>query len=328
MTYLKNIVLTVVIFASFFAFDSCSPKGNEKGVDKAFVVKKFPELPKAPAAYSDPEEASKYVLSHYWDKFIADYKDYPTDSTMLCGVKNDDVEYALGTFVTLLENNLSVKDAQQCIKAFFDEIEAVEAEDASSSVFEKLVEYTSKYLYDPNSPVRNEDIYLPFVKRLAESKFTNPDLVPAYKFDASMCSLNQVGTKASNFAFKDLNGKVNKLYSVDAEYTLLFFSNPGCPSCQEIIETIDRNAHILDAISAGKLAVVNIYIDQEIDYWKEYASHYPKQWYTGYDYKYQIRTDVSYSVRAIPSLYILDKEKRVIMKDAPQEKVIRYLNSI
>jgi len=324
---MKKIQLFIVALTSIFAFFSCAPKGGEKNAEGAFVVNAFPQMPKAPSAYSNPDDAAKYVLSHYWDKFVSEYKDYPTDSTMLCGVKNEDVEYALGTYVTLLEN-IPLKEAQQCIKAFFDEIEAVEAENPNSEVFERLVEFTSKYLYDPNSPVRDEDIYLPFVKRLAESKYTNPDIVPAYEFDASMCSLNQVGTKASDFAFKDISGKVNKLSSIEADYTLLFFSNPGCPSCQEIMDQIQSNPHIANLLMTRKLAVVNIYIDQEVDLWKEYASHYPKEWYTGYDYKYKIRSDVSYSVRAIPSLYILDKDKGVIMKDAPQEKVIRYLNSL
>ena len=35
-----------------------------------------------------------------------------------------------------------------------------------------------------------------------------------------------------------------------------------------------------------------------------------------------------YGLRAIPSLYLLDKEKRVILKDAPVEIVIEYLNTI
>jgi len=32
-------------------------------------------------------------------------------------------------------------------------------------------------------------------------------------------------------------------------------------------------------------------------------------------------------VRAIPSLYLLDKDKRVIMKDAPENKLFNYLLS-
>ena len=44
--------------------------------------------------------------------------------------------------------------------------------------------------------------------------------------------------------------------------------------------------------------------------------------YNGYDPDYAIRTDRLYDVRAIPSLYLLDSEKTVLMKDAPTEKVL------
>ena len=43
---------------------------------------------------------------------------------------------------------------------------------------------------------------------------------------------------------------------------------------------------------------------------------------------YTIRKDLTYNVRAIPSLYVLDKDKKVVMKDAPVEKVIPYLENI
>ena len=43
---------------------------------------------------------------------------------------------------------------------------------------------------------------------------------------------------------------------------------------------------------------------------------------------YIIRSDVTYNVRAIPSLYVLDYEKKVIMKDAPVENVLPYLDNL
>jgi len=67
---------------------------------------------------------------------------------------------------------------------------------------------------------------------------------------------------------------------------------------------------------------------EALDKWREYASVYPKNWYNGYDQSYIIRSDVTYNVRAIPSLYVLDSEKKVIMKDAPVEVVIPYLDNL
>ena len=52
---------------------------------------------------------------------------------------------------------------------------------------------------------------------------------------------------------------------------------------------------------------------------------YPDEWYNGYDPNLVIRNDMLYNIRAIPSLYLLDEDKRVILKDAPQETVFAWL---
>jgi ribonucleotide reductase alpha subunit len=84
---------------------------------------------------------------------------------------------------------------------------------------------------------------------------------------------------------------------------------------------------IASQIADGRLAVVNIYIDEDIQAWRSYMPIYPEEWYNGFDPDYVIRNSDLYNVRAIPSLYLLDAEKRVIMKDAPEERLFRYLSS-
>lgn len=63
-----------------------------------------------------------------------------------------------------------------------------------------------------------------------------------------------------------------------------------------------------------------------IDKWREYVPEYPREWLCGYDYNYIIRNDLTYSVRAIPSLYILDKDKKVILKDATFDDVTAWID--
>ena len=230
--------------------------------------------------------------------------------------------------MTLLERGCGIDFGRKAMAGFFDKVENFEAADTSTNVFEFFEEMVPKYLYDPNSPVRNEDLYLPYVSRLAVSDYVDPDMKPAYDHDAQMCSLNMIGSPAADFTFTDLGGKRHTLYGVKAETTLLFFTNPGCPACKEIIESLTSDGKIADLVTSGRLAVVNVYIDEELDKWRENASVYPKNWYNGYDQSYIIRSDVTYNVRAIPSLYVLDSEKKVIMKDAPVENVLPYLDNL
>ncbi|MBO7320662.1 MAG: DUF5106 domain-containing protein, partial [Bacteroidales bacterium] len=51
--------------------------------------------------------------------------------------------------------------------------------------------------------------------------------------------------------------------------------------------------------------------------WYKYMPIYPENWINCHNEDLKIRGENLYDVRAIPSLYLLDREKRVILKDAP-----------
>jgi len=275
---------------------------------------------------SEPAEIYGYIADRFWDAFLE--KPYYCDSLIVNGVLKDDVESALGRYVTILEDFCPRGRATEIISGFFRKVSDFQTANPTSNVFGFFEEMVPKYLYDPNSPVRDEDLYNPYVKGLSTSELSSEGLRPAYTRDASMCSLNQVGSKAAEIVFTTLEGKRMTLSGIKADRTLLFFSNPGCPACEDVVRRLMGNAGIKQQVSSGKLAVVNLYIDLERDKWKEMAKDYPKSWLNGYDQDYKIRQDLTYNIRAIPSLYILDKEKVVLMKDAPVEKVIPYLENI
>ena len=170
-----------------------------------------------------------------------------------------------------------------------------------------------------------EDLYLPFVSKMAECSLVPAGRREIHAREARLCSLNPLGTKAADFVFSDRYGKSYSLYGIRAPYTLLFFSNPGCHACKDIIDVLSGDPGISAAVKAGKLAVLNIYIDSDLTEWYRYMPVYPDDWYNGYDPNLVIRNDMLYNIRAIPSLYLLDEDKRVILKDAPQEIVFAWL---
>ncbi|MBP5217898.1 MAG: DUF5106 domain-containing protein [Bacteroidales bacterium] len=314
------------ILAAILIVLSAGCGGKKASQDTAFHPVPFPAAPKVPSLITDGAEANEYVAAHFWDAFLG--RTLPCDTNIVNGVLAEDVESAVGTYVTVLEQGCGLDFARKAIGDFVESLERFQASDTASNVFGFLEKTVSKYLYDPNSPVRSEDLYLPFAAGLASSPFVPEGMRQAYAHDARMCSLNQTGTVAADFSFTDLSGHRHSLHAVKADYTLLFFSNPGCPACKEIIDGLTTDPRIAGKVDSGKLAVVNVYIDSDLDEWREYAVNYPETWLSGYDQSYTIRTDVTYNVRAIPSLYLLDEGKRVIMKDAPSDKVLSYIANI
>lgn len=269
----------------------------------------FPQV-NIPSVYTAPEERMEYVLNHYWDDFS--------------GVPMEEIEVALSNFIGILDN-APLAGAQKAMAVLFERICEEERADTSAHRYILMTQLVSRYLYDPNSPMRNEDYYLPFVSLMAESPLTPDDLRPAYRYEAESCAICQYGTVAPDFKARTAAGRTFRLYEVKADYTMLFFSNPGCDACKEIVDEITGVPEISRLTEEGAVAVVNVYIDEDLAAWREYEPGFPRAWINCYDVGSVIRDGRLYDVRAIPSLYLLDKDKRILLKDAPTQKVINAI---
>lgn len=291
-----------------------------------FQALPFPDV-MPPEMLETPQDRAEYMAEHWWDKFADDSRAYPCDSTLVSGVSRDVVEQKFANWVNVL-SMVDYPHAAKSVRRLYDKALKCERKDTASNVFDTFRSLVEKYLYDPNSPMRNEDLYGPYADCLSRCEFIDEGNRKAYAYDAGMCALNRVGTKAADFRFEDKNGKVRRLYDIKADFTVLFFSNPGCVACKEIINALKGTPQIDSMISAGRIAVLNIYIDEDLEAWRSYMPIYPETWYNGFDPDFVIRGDVLYNVRAIPSLYLLDKDKNVMMKDAVTERVIDFLNRV
>ena len=294
-------------------FVSCKGGGNKPGESR----REFPMI-KVPAIYTEEDEIMDYAAEHYWDAFFA--LDGPVDSAQVLGIPKGAVEQAFSNYRVVLDQ-VTLDRARDCMAKLFKKTEAKHLSDTSSRFYLVFTEIISRYLYDPNSPMRDEDLYLPFVRGMAASPCTREDYRRAYLHEAEVCAMNPRGSIAPDFRITRADGRSFRLHQVPAKHLLLFFSNPGCHACQEIIDDIMSIPDINMRIDSREIAVVNVYIDEDIPAWRAYEHNYPRNWYTGYDAAGIIRADLLYNVRAIPSLYLLDADKRIVLKDAPTARV-------
>lgn len=279
-----------------------------------------------PGMLENPLDRAEYVAEHYWDGITDPSRTYPSDSVLVSGVRKTDVEQKFADWTSVLDM-IPFQKAEKAVSRLYDRALTCERENGTSNVFETFTELSYKYLYDPNSPVRNEDYYNVFVRRLALYEGLSPEMKGKYEREAKMSALNRTGTVAADFRFADKEGRMHTLHGIKAPLTLLFFSNPGCNACMNIINVLKEEPAIASMIASGEMAVLNIYIDEDLQGWRDYMPIYPEEWYNGFDPDLIIRTDNLYDVRAIPSLYLLDEEKRVILKDAPENRLFNVLLS-
>lgn len=250
------------------------------------------KMVEAPAMMSGHDEVMAYLVEHFWDNL--NEKCYA-----------EKLEQAFADWVWLSGQVDMALSCKSILKAY-------------SKSPDRILYLAEKYLYNPQSPYRNEDIY----GSLCEE--AGGELAAT----ARLCALNAVGTRAADFVIEDAKGKRFTLHDVKADYTLLFFSNPYCNACKDIINILKADELVSGAIEKGTLAVVNMYVDEDLEQWRAYLGAYPESWRTGFDPTFTLRDNEKYNIRAIPSLYLLSEDKTVLLKDAPIEKVIDRLQKI
>ena len=188
-----------------------------------------------------------------------------------------------------------------------------------------LTSLADKYLYDPNSPMRNEELYISVLDAMLKSPILDDTEKIRPKARRALAQKNRIGTKALDFTYTLANGKQGTLYALKAPYTLLFINNPGCHACNETIKALKQSPTISQAIAQHKVKVLSLYPDIDLAEWQKHLSDFPSDWINGYDKKQMIDQKNLYDLKAIPTLYLLDKDKTVLLKDATAEEIEEYL---
>lgn len=288
--------------------------GNNQGSgEKAQTVQssaKFP-YPKVPAMMQSQEQAAEWFAVHFWDKYFE-------DENRICD--SITVEQAYSEYAALLIT------APPAIMVKAQDRMLSEAEKAGE--LKRISALADKYFFDANSPYRNEECYIPVLGKVLSC----PESDDAAKEKAAhllpLISLNRLGTVAADFTYTLKNGRTARMHDIKAERLIMFFSNPGCTSCKEIIEALKGSPKVSAMLADGSLKILNLYPDSDLGEWYKYMSHYPEEWINAFDAEGAVNGDTGekiYYLRAIPSLYLLDAEKRVLCKDAPSELVLNML---
>lgn len=293
----------------------CTACGNRKASDnqtediKSDSTKIF-ALPVIPAMLSTPELRADYLVRHYWEN--VDF----ADTTYLD--HREVMEQAWVDYIDIMKL-VPEETAISAIKQMYKDAEK------KKKVFFFFTDLAEKYLYDPNSPMRNEELYIPVLDAMLESTVLDDTEKILPKGRRDLAEQNRPGRQAEDFTYTLVSGKSGTLYGVKANYTLLFINNPGCHACEEGIKELKQAPAINKEFEAGNLKILSVYPDEDKEEWERHLSDFPKEWINGYDKKLMIKEKNLYDLKAIPTLYLLDKNKKVLLKDAVVGQIEQYL---
>ncbi|MBK7885075.1 MAG: DUF5106 domain-containing protein [Chitinophagaceae bacterium] len=150
---------------------------------------------------------------------------------------------------------------------------------------------------------------------------------------AYMLMANLIGDKAANLEMIDSMGKPSTLYDVNADYTVVCFWDPTCGHCKEELPRLDS---IYQA--SWKKHDVKIYAvlteDTKAEWTKYTQEHHLTDWVHVYQTKEMAAAEIAaqkpgfrqlYDITQTPTLYLLDKEKRIIGKKLTWEQLNELL---
>jgi len=282
------------------------------GSSTQIVSENIFHLPQIPEVITSPEERGKFLVMHYWDRF-----DFSNERLIS---RPEITEQAFVDYIHILQNYVSFEDAK---KSLHYTLKKMKENDAMHAYFASLFE---KYLYEPNSPFRNEEFYLVVLKQLIKSSSLSKEEKSKYKFQLSMANKNRVGKKTANFNYTLASGETLSLYSIKSDYLLLIFFDPECSTCDAVIRQIKESESVNNAMKMNSptrtmLTVLTVYPGENLNVWLDYLPQLPAEWTNAYDQGMVITKKNLYDINTYPILYLLDKNKKVILKDPPVEAV-------
>ena len=156
-------IRNLIICASFLLMAGCA--GNRKA--EQFRALPFPDV-RPPAMMENQQDRADYMVRHWWDAITEPSRDYPCDTAFVSGVSREEVEQKFANWTNML-GIVAPSTVRKSLERLYERASACESKDTSSNVFETFTDLVVKYLYDPNSPFRNEDYYAYYASCLASS---------------------------------------------------------------------------------------------------------------------------------------------------------------
>ncbi len=288
------------------------------------VTMKEPQLTgrlKDPATKQDSLDAYNYYKAHYWD-----------------GVNFWDGRLAYTTF---FEEKIDKYFAQLVLPNPDSIIYELDRMLGPATISEEmtrflLIKFVNRYL---NQKYMWEDaVYVHlFEKYFAQKEYSwlNTQGRKTITDRAYSLMANIMGTPAADIDLPDSTGQNRPLYADSANYTLVAFWDPACGHCKEVLPKLDSFYRAKWNAAGLKIYAVAKETDAPKKDWLKFINEHKL---TGWTHVYysklddKARTDAGipgysqlYDVMTFPTLYLLDKDKRIIAKKLTYQQIDEVL---
>jgi len=135
---------------------------------------------------------------------------------------------------------------------------------------------------------------------------------------------NLIGKKAENIVMDSYKGIFVSLYDVEKDFTILYFWEPDCGHCKEATPKLKV---FYDKPKDYSLEVFAVCTTSDKAKWTRYIEDNKLIWINGWDPKRSSHFDYYYNVQSTPTVYILDKNKKIIAKKLSVEEIGSFIDN-
>ncbi len=270
-----------------------------------------PDIP--PKLYGDTPAMQAFVVEHYFDQF-------PWDDPRIFNTQ--DAEDRIKNYTRIIYH-FNRADLDTFVVQTLRE-SAVNAT-SHRLFFERLDKYLGFYLSDH----KVEHTYIKMLQYILATEDLEEYRRNYYEQELATINKNLAGDTAPDFLMVTGSGDTTSLHAFQSNYTLLFLHNPSCHTCQAARARMANMSNLKQAIEAGKVSVLTIYVEDDATLWKHYLQSEANPLYThGWNFDQSIIRQSLYDIRTLPYLFLLDKDKRIVRKDLLVNEIEPYMTFI
>lgn len=241
-----------------------------------------------------------YYRQHYWDRFhfndrrilytpyfIKQFNNYISEITVQ---QPDSVCKSIDEFIAKADKNGGKEYADYVIAWYLDN--------------------------SPKMPFSfNEIIYSHIIKNYLEraSKYLMPSVIEFHQENIKRITPFLPGNTMPNIVLRDFNGEVHKLYALKNAYTVLYFFSSTCASCKKNID--DLKNFYKEYKDKYNVEIYSIDIEQDYALSKAHQETEPFDWIVTHATAEEL-APYNFQLDHTPSLFILDKHKKILNKTA------------
>lgn len=248
-------------------------------------------------ATPDPLQTRYFIRNHFWDSF--DFADPRLARTPIFYNK-------LKTYFERLTMQIPDSLIQAC-----DEV--VPRTKPNRELFQFTVGYLAQF-YESSKIMGMESVFVHLADKYfltGEATWLTEANLKKIRERVMRLKPNLIGKLAPELLLTDSAGTKVSIRKINADYTILYFWSYDCGHCKK------ETPHYLDLYHKYKnkdVKFVGISTKLERDKWLNYIKEHQLDWYNLYDPTGQTRMHELYDIYSTPTIFLLDKDKKIIAK--------------